>query len=165
MIKNIFLPFVAALVMSFTTSVTVSAEETTTAAKATETTVATETTEKAAFESEAPTEESKDEEDSVEDKLTEEIIENAAEGETHDYYGDDYYDTKGNASLIKEESIIYDYEEMQFIAVTTKDGNVFYVLINYSAESGEDSVYFLNKVDSYDLYSLLYEPDEDDSTP
>lgn len=51
MIKNIFLPFVAALVMSFTTSVTVSAEETTTAAKATETTVATETTEKAAFES------------------------------------------------------------------------------------------------------------------
>lgn len=73
-----------------------------------------------------------------------------------DFYGDPYYDTDGNASLIKSECIIYNTEEMQFIAVTTKDGHVFYVLINYSAASGEDSVYFLNKVDDYDLYALLY---------
>lgn len=45
---------------------------------------------------------------------------------------------------------------MQFIAVTTKDGDVFYILINYSAEDEEDNVFFLNKVDSFDLYSLLY---------
>lgn len=80
---------------------------------------------------------------------------------TVDYFGDDYYDTAGNATLIKEESIIYDSEEMQFIAVTTKDGHVFYVLINYSAESGEEAVYFLNKVDDYDLYALLYAGDEE----
>ncbi|MDE5558081.1 MAG: DUF4366 domain-containing protein, partial [Ruminococcus sp.] len=80
---------------------------------------------------------------------------------TVDYFDDDYYDTAGNATLIKEESIIYDSEEMQFIAVTTKDGHVFYVLINYSAESGEDAVYFLNKVDDYDLYALLYAGDEE----
>lgn len=77
-----------------------------------------------------------------------------------DFYGDPYYDTDGNASLIKSEQIIYNTEEMQFIAVTTKDGHVFYVLINYSAESGEDAVYFLNKVDDYDLYALLYAGDE-----
>ena len=63
-----------------------------------------------------------------------------------DFYGDPYYDTEGNASLIKSEKIIYNTEEMQFIAVTTKDGHVFYVLINYSAENGEDQVFFLNNV-------------------
>lgn len=77
-----------------------------------------------------------------------------------DYYGDDYYDTDGNATLIKQEKIIYDSEEMQFIAVTTKDGNVFYILINYSAEGDEDNVFFLNKVDDFDLYSLLYAGNE-----
>ncbi|MGN0592673.1 MAG: CD1107 family mobile element protein [Ruminococcus sp.] len=79
-----------------------------------------------------------------------------------DYYNDPYYDTQGNASLINNQHIIYNSSEMQFISVTTKDGHVFYVLINYSAENGEDNVYFLNKVDDYDLYSLLY-TDENNS--
>lgn len=77
-----------------------------------------------------------------------------------DFYGDPYYDTDGNASLIKSEQIIYNTEEMQFIAVTTKDGHVFYVLINYTAENGQENVFFLNKVDDYDLYALLYAGDE-----
>ena len=80
-----------------------------------------------------------------------------------DYYGDSYYDTDGNATLIKSERIVYNSEEMQFIAVTTKDGHVFYVLINYSAENAEDQVFFLNKVDDYDLYALLYAGDDEDS--
>ena len=79
-----------------------------------------------------------------------------------DYYGDSYYDTDGNATLIKSERIVYNSEEMQFIAVTTKDGHVFYVLINYSAQNAEDQVFFLNKVDDYDLYALLYAGAEDD---
>lgn len=78
----------------------------------------------------------------------------------HDYYADENYDTDGNATLIKHEKIIYDSEEMQFIAVTTKDGDVFYILINYSAEGDEDNVFFLNKVDDFDLYSLLYAGNE-----
>lgn len=81
-----------------------------------------------------------------------------------DYYADDYYDTDGNASLIESKDIIYESSEMQFIAVTTKDGHVFYILINYSAQSGEDSVYFLNKVDDYDLYALLNEGEDGENS-
>ena len=84
------------------------------------------------------------------------LAENSTTEVAPDYYGDNYYDTDGNATLIKSERIVYNSEEMQFIAVTTKDGHVFYVLINYSAENAEDQVFFLNKVDDYDLYALLY---------
>ena len=100
-------------------------------------------------------------------KLVDEIQHNKAAMENsddetdnagHDCYADENYDT--DATLIKHEKIIYDSEEMQFIAVTTKDGNVFYILINYSAEGDEDNVFFLNKVDDFDLYSLLYADNE-----
>lgn len=98
-------------------------------------------------------------------KLVDEIQHNKAAMENsddetdntgHDYYADENYDTDGNATLIKHEKIIYDSEEMQFIAVTTKDGNVFYILINYSADGDEDNVFFLNNVrNTYGHYKLL----------
>lgn len=74
-----------------------------------------------------------------------------------DYYDDPYYDTDGNASLIdsKAYKVIYSSTELLFTAVTTKDGHVFYIIINYADEDGEDNVYFLNKVDDFDLYSLI----------
>ena len=90
----------------------------------------------------------------------------AKEDEKTDYYGDPYYDTSGNASLITSENIVLSSDKMQFISITTKDGHVFYVLINYAAKDGENAVYFLNKVDDFDLYALLYADDsENDMTP
>lgn len=73
----------------------------------------------------------------------------------YDYYGDSYYDTDGNATLIESKKL-YGADTMQFIAVTTKDGSVFYILIKYDDYDEVDNVYFLNKVDDYDLYALLY---------
>jgi hypothetical protein len=137
-----------------------------------ETTAADEESSADTTETTADTEESSDTEvtSSVSDDNTDdmekfrEVMSDLAEAGTTevapDYYGDSYYDTDGNATLIKSERIVYNSEEMQFIAVTTKDGHVFYVLINYSAENGQDNVYFLNRVDDYDLYALLYAGDE-----
>ncbi len=73
-----------------------------------------------------------------------------------DFYKDPYYDTEGNATLIesKEYKVIYSSTELLFTAVTTKDGHVFYIIINYADTDG-DNVYFLNKVDDFDLYSLI----------
>ena len=133
-----------------------------------ETTAADEESSADTTETTADTEESSDTEvtSSVSDDNTDdmekfrEVMSDLAEAGTTevapDYYGDDYYDTDGNATLIKSERIVYNSEEMQFIAVTTKDGHVFYVLINYSAENAEDQVFFLNNVrNTYGHYKLL----------
>lgn len=78
----------------------------------------------------------------------------------------DSNNASGNASLISEKKIIHDSAEMQFIAVTTRSGAVFYILIDYTAiQEGnvENSVYFLNKVDDYDLYQIISQASSDDS--
>lgn len=155
--------------------ITASAAEKATAAEDTaETTAVDEDSSADTTETTADTEENSDTEEtsSVSEDNTDdmekfrEVMSDLAEAGTTevepDYYGDSYYDTDGNATLIKSERIVYNSEEMQFIAVTTKDGHVFYVLINYSAENAEDQVFFLNKVDDYDLYALLYAGAEDD---
>mgnify|MGYP002862082126 CR=1 FL=1 len=46
--------------------------------------------------------------------------------------------------------------QKEFLTVTTKDGNYFYIIIDRSAD-GENTVHFLNKVDESDLHSLMSE--------
>ena len=73
----------------------------------------------------------------------------------------------GNAQLLDD---VTDNENLQFITVTARDGNVFYFVIDHGAES--ENVYFLNVVDEADLNALiekeetevLEEPIEDPDT-
>ena len=57
---------------------------------------------------------------------------------------------KGNAQLLDD---VTDNENLQFITVTARDGNVFYFVIDHGAES--ENVYFLNVVDEADLNALI----------
>ena len=56
----------------------------------------------------------------------------------------------GNAQLLDD---VTDNENLQFITVTARDGNVFYFVIDHGAES--ENVYFLNVVDEADLNALI----------
>ena len=62
---------------------------------------------------------------------------------------------KGNAQLVDDVS---DNENLQFITVTARDGNVFYFVIDKGAQS--ENVYFLNTVDESDLEALVGQSDK-----
>lgn len=66
--------------------------------------------------------------------------------------------TTGNSSLVANEEILLDNGYYQFIAVTTRDDDVFYIIIDETKT--EDNVYFLNEVDTYDINKLLGENSE-----
>ncbi len=57
---------------------------------------------------------------------------------------------EGNATLVDDY-----YGDKQFITVTTKAGNYFYILIDRANEDKETAVHFLNQVDEADLMALL----------
>ena len=62
---------------------------------------------------------------------------------------------KGNAQLVDDVS---GNENLQFITVTARDGNVFYFVIDKGAQS--ENVYFLNTVDESDLEALVEQTDK-----
>lgn len=62
---------------------------------------------------------------------------------------------QGNADLVDNVS---DNENLQFITVTARDGNVFYFVIDKGAQS--ENVYFLNTVDESDLEALVEKSDK-----
>ena len=62
---------------------------------------------------------------------------------------------RGNAQLADD---VLDNENLQFITVTARDGNVFYFVIDKGAQS--ENVYFLNTVDESDLEALVEKSDK-----
>lgn len=61
-------------------------------------------------------------------------------------------DADGNAMLV--DKIDFDDGNKQLITIATRDGSVFYVIIDYTAPDGSN-VYFLNKVDTADLMAII----------
>ena len=120
-------------------SVTAFAEESAEAAETTATAETAETAETTDSTAETASAESNEAEaettQSAEDSMIEEILDSVendnSANDDNKYYTDDYYDTEGNATLIKED---------------------------------ENNVYFLNKVDTLDLYSLLYMTDDEEES-
>ena len=68
----------------------------------------------------------------------------------------------GNAQLMDD---VTDNENLQFITVTARDGNEFYIIIDKGAQS--ENVYFLNTVDESDLATLVedYVPEQTTGQP
>lgn len=60
---------------------------------------------------------------------------------------------EGNLSLVDDIDSAGS-EDKQFITVTSKSGNTFYIIIDRAAD-GENTVHFLNQVDEADLMALI----------
>ncbi len=97
-------------------------------------------------------------EDPVE-KLVEEMKEESkAEEESKEESSPGVLTPEGNLDLeddVSDEAS----ENLQFMTVRTKDGSVFYIIIDRSANSR--NVYFLNEVDASDLLALMNDEEKD----
>ncbi len=69
----------------------------------------------------------------------------------------------GNMTLV-DDIVSTSEEDKQFITVTSKNGNVFYIIID-RADEGENTVHFLNQVDESDLLSLMGEEPVEEVVP
>lgn len=142
-IKKILVAFLALAVIS-TVPISASAAETSTATSPkTETSSLAETTSQA--EPDKPESQTSSEENS------------SPESSDLNYLFSD--NTSGNANLIASQEVIADDGKFQFLAVTTRDKDVFYIIIDKM--KAEDNVYFLNEVDTYDLQKLMSKNNDD----
>lgn len=99
------------------------------------------------------------ESDTAEKKISDSNSDSDKDSEKRNYYFSE--NTDGNGELVANEKVITDNGLFQFIAVTTRNGDVFYVIIDNSKE--ENNVYFLNDVDTFDLQALLSKDDDSDT--
>lgn len=137
------------MILSVLFSFSISASAATTKATTKQNNTASDTA--VSSESSESTSERKSEEPAEEDKTS-----NDSENNNNDYSFSTQ--TEGNADLIASEEVITDNGKFQFIAVNTRDGDVFYVIVDNSKT--DNNVYFLNEVDTYDLKALLNKDDD-----
>ena len=97
-------------------------------------------------------------EDPVEKVVEEMKEESKAEEESKEESSPGVLTPEGNLNLeddVSDEAS----ENLQFMTVRTKDGSVFYIIIDRSANSR--NVYFLNEVDTSDLLALMNDEEKD----
>ena len=68
---------------------------------------------------------------------------------------------EGNMTLVDDDTSSSP-KERQFLTVTSRKGNYFYLVID-RANDGSENVHFLNQVDEADLLPLIDKPDEGDT--
>ena len=67
---------------------------------------------------------------------------------------------EGNMTLVDDDSTSSSSRERQFLTITSRKGNYFYLIID-RANDGTENVHFLNQVDEADLLPLIETEDED----
>lgn len=141
-IKKILVAFIALAIVS-AVPLSASATETTATSSQAETSSQTETTSQA-------------EPDKPESQTSSEESISTESSDLNYLFSDN---TSGNADLIASQEVIADDGKFQFLAVTTRDKDVFYIIIDKM--KAEDNVYFLNEVDTYDLQKLMSKNSDD----
>ena len=61
---------------------------------------------------------------------------------------------EGNTTIV-DDNVSSDNHSKQFMTVTTKNGNIFYIIVDRDNTTGTNNVHFLNQVDERDLMDLL----------
>ena len=61
---------------------------------------------------------------------------------------------EGNTTIV-DDNVSSDNHSKQFMTVTTKNGNIFYIIVDRDNTTGANNVHFLNQVDERDLMDLL----------
>ncbi|SCX88443.1 protein of unknown function [Butyrivibrio hungatei] len=61
---------------------------------------------------------------------------------------------EGNTTIV-DDNVSSDNHSKQFMTVTTKNGKIFYIIVDRDNTTGANNVHFLNQVDERDLMDLL----------